>query len=143
MTVMAASTVQPCRVSLTINPNVWQSAAEITRMARTSRKFASAVGFSKGCAELTLKKPPPLVPSCLMAIWEAAGPTAMTCSVSVDFFIFGWPVASSTGLPAVSVSGSSYSVGWTPPGGDRGPEGLDHPLGHQHHRQHEGQRQQM
>ena len=34
----------------------------------------SGVGFSNGWAELTLKKPPPLVPSCLMAICEAAGP---------------------------------------------------------------------
>ena len=47
-------------------------------MASTSRKLDSGVGFSNGCAELTLKKPPPLVPSCLIAICEAAGPTAMT-----------------------------------------------------------------
>ena len=26
------------------------------------------MGFSNGCAELTLKKPPPLLPSCLIAI---------------------------------------------------------------------------
>ena len=58
-------------------------------MARTSRKFDSGVEFSRGCAELTLKKPPPLVPSCLMAICDAAGPTAMTCSVSVDFLVLG------------------------------------------------------
>ena len=42
-------------------------------------KFDSAVGFSKGCAALALKKPPPLVPSILMAICEATGPTAMVC----------------------------------------------------------------
>ena len=83
------------------------------RIDKTSRKFASGVGFSKGWAELALKKPPPLVPSCLIAICEAAGPTAMTCSVSVDFFILGWPFSSSTGLPSLSVSGSSYWVGWT------------------------------
>ena len=47
-----------------------------------SRKLESGVGFSNGCAELTLKKPPPLVPSCLMAICEAAGPTARVCSVT-------------------------------------------------------------
>ena len=79
----------------------------MSRMASSSRKFESGVGFSEGCAELTLKKPPPLVPSCLMAIWEAAGPTAMTCSVSVDFLVFGWPFSSSTGLPSLSVIGSS------------------------------------
>jgi hypothetical protein len=38
-------------------------------------KLDSAVGFSKGWAALALKKPPPLVPSNLMAICEATGPT--------------------------------------------------------------------
>ena len=42
-------------------------------------KFDSAVGFSNGCAALALKKPPPLVPSILMATCEATGPTAMVC----------------------------------------------------------------
>ena len=37
------------------------------------------VGFSKGCAELALKKPPPLVPSILIATCEATGPTAIVC----------------------------------------------------------------
>ncbi len=82
-------------------------------MASTSRKVASGVGFSKGCAELTLKKPPPLVPSCLMAICEAAGPTAMTCSVSLAFFVFGWPLSSRAGLPSLSVTGSSCATDWT------------------------------
>ena len=40
-------------------------------LQRSSRR---CVGFSSGCAELTPKKPPPLVPSCLMAIWLATGP---------------------------------------------------------------------
>ena len=80
-------------------------------MASNSKKFESGVGFSNGCAELTLKKPPPFVPSCLIAICDAAGPTAMICSVNVDFFVFGWPFSSSTGLPSLSVTGSSYSVG--------------------------------
>ncbi len=39
-------------------------------------KFESWVGFSNGIAELTLKKPPPLVPSCLIATCEATGPRA-------------------------------------------------------------------
>ena len=42
----------------------------------SSMKFENWVAFSNGIAELTLKKPPPLVPSCLIAIWEATGPTA-------------------------------------------------------------------
>ena len=48
--------------------------AGISRIASISRKFDSGVGFSNGCAELTLKKPPPFVPSCLIAICDAAGP---------------------------------------------------------------------
>jgi len=58
-------------------------------MDKSSRKFDHGVGFSKGCAELTLKKPPLLVLSCLIAICDAVGPTAITCSVSFDFFVFG------------------------------------------------------
>ncbi len=37
-------------------------------------------GFSYGWDELALKKPPPLVPSSLMASWEATGPPMMVCS---------------------------------------------------------------
>ena len=37
-------------------------------------KFENGVGFSYGCALLALKKPPPLVPSILMASCEATGP---------------------------------------------------------------------
>ncbi len=40
-------------------------------------KLVSPVGFSKGCAPFTLKKPPPLVPSSLMASMKPTGPTAM------------------------------------------------------------------
>src|SRR5574339_1126832 len=82
-------------------------------MGNISKKFEKGVGFSYGCAELTLKKPPPLVPSCLIAICEAAGPTAMTCSVSLDFLVLGWPFSSRTGLPSLSTTGSSYSEGCT------------------------------
>jgi hypothetical protein len=56
----------------------------MSRMASSSRKLDRGVGFSSGWAELTLKKPPPLVPSCLMAIWDAAGPTAMVCRVALS-----------------------------------------------------------
>ena len=37
-------------------------------------RLVQPVGFSNGCAELALKKPPPLVPSSLIASWEATGP---------------------------------------------------------------------
>ena len=43
-------------------------------------KLPNGVPPSNGCAEFTLKNPPPLVPSCLMAIWLATGPRAMVCS---------------------------------------------------------------
>jgi hypothetical protein len=41
--------------------------------------LVNPVGFSNGWAELTLKKPPPLVPSILITSWEATGPTAIVC----------------------------------------------------------------
>ena len=44
-----------------------------------SMKLVERVGFSNGWAALALKKPPPLVPSILMATCEATGPTAMVC----------------------------------------------------------------
>ena len=40
------------------------------------------LGFSNGWAELALKKPPPLVPSCLMASCEATGPPGIAWSVT-------------------------------------------------------------
>ena len=49
----------------------------MARRASISTKFVSGVGFSKGCAELALKKPPPLVPNSLMISCEATGPWAM------------------------------------------------------------------
>ena len=45
--------------------------------ASISTRLVNPVGFSNGWAELTLKKPPPLVPSILIASWEATGPIAM------------------------------------------------------------------
>ncbi len=38
-----------------------------------SIRLVIALGFSNGWAELALKMPPPLVPSCLIASWLAAG----------------------------------------------------------------------
>ncbi|MCY1529983.1 hypothetical protein D9M68_651560 [compost metagenome] len=78
-TVIAASTAQPCRRSPTMRPNTKHSAAGIRKMASICTKFVTAVGFSKGCAELALKKPPPLVPTILMASCEATGPMARVC----------------------------------------------------------------
>ena len=49
-------------------------------MPNIARKFESGVGFSNGCALLALKKPPPLVPNCLMISCDATGPCAIVCS---------------------------------------------------------------
>ena len=80
---------------------------------RASTKFESWVPFSNGIAELTLKKPPPLVPSCLIAIWEATGPSGQ-------------------GLVGALERG----------GGDRVAEGLQHALGDQDQADDDRQRQQ-
>ena len=55
----------------------------MSRIASISMKFDSGVGFSNGCAEFTLKNPPPFVPSCLIAICDAAGPIASVCVVTL------------------------------------------------------------
>jgi hypothetical protein len=47
------------------------------KISSISMKPVSGVGFSKGCAELTLKKPPPSPLSSLIASWEATGPSAI------------------------------------------------------------------
>ena len=52
-------------------------------MESICRKLLSGVGFSKGWLLLALKKPPPLVPSILIASCEATGPCAMVCCVTV------------------------------------------------------------
>ncbi len=46
----------------------------MTRISSISKKLVNPVGFSNGKAELTLKKPPPLVPSSLITSCEATGP---------------------------------------------------------------------
>ena len=51
----------------------------MAKIRNIERKFVSGLGFSKGWAALALRDPPPLVPSCLIASWEANGPRAMTC----------------------------------------------------------------
>ena len=63
----------------TIRPKVRGSEKLITSSRKISTQFVHVVGFSNGCAELALKKPPPLVPSSLMASWLATGPPVMVC----------------------------------------------------------------
>ena len=62
-----------------MRPNIEVRPAPRVKMATIWMRLASAVGFSNGCAELALKKPPPLVPSILIASCEATGPSAMVC----------------------------------------------------------------
>ena len=50
------------------------------RIESSSRKLPNGLPPSNGCAEFTLKNPPPFVPSCLIAICEATGPRAIVCS---------------------------------------------------------------
>ena len=58
-TPITLSRTQPCRCDPTMRPKVLVSAAPITKISTISSKLVSAVGFSNGCAELALKKPPP------------------------------------------------------------------------------------
>ena len=68
ITVITIRIVFPCRVSLTAFPKVKHRAAGISSKQSASITLDSGVAFSYGNAELTPKKPPPLVPNCLMAI---------------------------------------------------------------------------
>jgi hypothetical protein len=55
-----------------------QRGAERAKINIASKRFVSAVGFSNGCAELALKKPPPSPLNSLIASWVATGPRAIT-----------------------------------------------------------------
>src|SRR3954466_11441270 len=50
-----------------------------TMIEAISTRFVQGFGFSNGWAELGPKKPPPLVPDCLIAIRAATGPRAIVC----------------------------------------------------------------
>ena len=76
---MAAKMAQPCFSLPTMRPKTLVSAAPMAKIATIWIRLEMASGFSKGWAALALKKPPPFVPSILMATCEATGPTAMVC----------------------------------------------------------------
>ena len=63
-----------------MRPSVYVRPAPIAKIRTISRKLVQGVGFSYGCAEFALKKPPPFVPSSLIASWEATGPWEIFCS---------------------------------------------------------------
>ncbi len=56
----------------------------MAKMRNIEMKLVSGVGFSNGWALLALKKPPPLVPSCLIASCEATGPSASVCFAALE-----------------------------------------------------------
>ena len=64
------------------------------------------VGFSKGCALLLLKKPPPLVPNCLIASMKPVGPRAMVWVTPVSAL---W-----TTIGPLSVSMAPWATKMTP-----------------------------
>ena len=94
MPAITASSTRACRFDPTSRPYMTTNANGMIRIAQSSMKSVTGVGFSNGCAELVLKKPPPLVPSCLMAIWLATGPPGIDWLASAA-------TAGSTGVAAV------------------------------------------
>ncbi len=78
----AAMSARPWRRSPTMRPKASTSAKGMSGMAAHWRKFVSGVGFSNADAEFAPLKPPPLVPSCLMATCDAWGPSGTTASVT-------------------------------------------------------------
>ncbi len=78
MIAIAANSATPWRGRPSIRPNRKGIANAISSCDQSSSVFVNGVPLSNGCAELALKKPPPLVPKCLIAIWLAAGPRAIT-----------------------------------------------------------------
>ena len=88
-----------------MRPKVKHSAAGIRKIASICRKLVSGVGFSNGCAELALKKPPPLVPSILIASCDATGPMASVCVGAVTSSITGSPLSSFSGWPSAPILG--------------------------------------
>src|SRR4029077_18206318 len=58
--ITAPSTI-PCLTLPTQRPKVMVRPSGISRQLKISSEFVNPLGFSKGCAELALKNPPPLV----------------------------------------------------------------------------------
>ncbi len=77
MIIIAARIAQPCLVFPTALPKVQVSPAPSDEDREHLDEVRDTLGFSNGCAALALKKPPPLVPSILIAICDATGPSAI------------------------------------------------------------------
>ena len=107
ITAIAASTAQPWRM---VADHAAEGEAQRRRDQRRSTasatKLDSGVGFSYGCAELALKKPPPLVPSILIASARRPGPSAGSAVSVLLSSITGSPLASFSGWPSAPSLGS-------------------------------------
>ena len=75
----ATASARMSRLAKTLRPKAKKAAQPNTLIEIAVIRFVSGVGFSNGWAELTLKIPPPLIPSCLMANWLAVGNRLMVC----------------------------------------------------------------
>ena len=91
ITATAAKIVQAWRIASIALPNMKIDANGISSSKNSSKYPVKLVGLSNGAAELALKKPPPLVPSCLIAICEATGPRAMSWVAPWTVCATAWP----------------------------------------------------
>jgi hypothetical protein len=64
---IAPKSAQPCFWSFAMRPNVNVRPAGIAKIMNMERRFVNGLGFSNGCAAFAFMKPPPFVPSCLIA----------------------------------------------------------------------------
>ena len=69
------------------------------------------LGFSNGKALLTLKKPPPLVPSNLIASCEATGPKERVCSAPVKVWTSSEPLSVCTTPWETRTSAPTKAIG--------------------------------
>lgn len=63
-----------------IRPNIHTQAIGMMISETIWKQLVQKSAFSSGWVELGPKKPPPFVPSCLIATKAAAGPRAMVCT---------------------------------------------------------------
>src|SRR5690348_8599338 len=87
----AANSAQPCFLSRTITPNVRRNATGMISMATISPTLDSGVGFSNGCALLTLNAPPPSPDISLMDSHVATGPPRIVWRPP-DSVEISWPL---------------------------------------------------
>jgi hypothetical protein len=92
----------------------------MTKIPNIATQFDSGVGFSNGCELLALKKPPPLVPNCLITSCDATGPCAMTClapstvvTVSYGFRFCTTPCETRKRAPTIAIGSSTHRVART------------------------------